>query len=311
MRLLRLLVPAVVVLAAACDRGATQQLAQLAHADSLRTDSLLAIKNDLLSELMTSTQFVNDLNGEMAKLESHSPAALSTRLTSESDLAAVKEERAAVVKRLSQLVARLDSSEARVESLRSRAAKLARRDSTLLAQVAWYEKTVADMRQTVADQKAEYESVIAKQNAQIASLNARVDTVTSDNVRLSGEKLALADTVGALTTEKNRAYYVIGTKDELIRQGILVEEGHRRFLIVGGRSVSLARNLDPSKFTRIDRLRDRTITFPSGDYTIFTRQDSAYASPFATHDGKLTGGLRIDQPDRFWEASRFLVILKA
>ncbi len=311
MRFLRLLVPAVVVLAAACDRGAKQQLAQLAHADSLRTDSLLAIKNDLLSELMTSTQFVNDLNGEMTKLKSHSPATLSTRLTSESDLAAVKEERAAVVKRLSELVARLDSSQARVESLRSRAAKLARRDSTLMAQVAWYEKTVADLRQTVEDQKAEFEAVIARQNTQIAALNARVDTVTTDNVRLAGEKLALADTVGALTTEKNTAYYVIGTKDELIKQGILVEEGHRRFLIAGGRSVSLARNLDPSKFTRIDRLRDRTIAFPSGDYTIFTRQDPAYASPFAAHDGKLAGGLRIEQPDRFWETSPFLVILKA
>jgi hypothetical protein len=310
MRLLRVLVPAIVVLAAACDHGAKQQLAQLAHADSLRTDSLLAIKNDLLSELMTSTQFVNDLNGEMSKLKAHPPAMLSTRLTNESDLAAVKEERAAVVKRLSQLVARLDSSQARVEALRSRAAKLARRDSTLLAQVAWYEKTVADLRQTVEDQKAEYESVIAKQNTQIASLSARVDTVTTDNVRLSGEKLALSDTVGALTTEKNTAYYVIGTKDELVKEGILVEEGHRRFLLVGGRSVSLARSLDPSKFTRIDRLRDRTITFPAGEYTIFTRQDPTYASPFAADDGKLTGGLRIDQPDRFWESSRFLVILK-
>jgi hypothetical protein len=40
-----------------------------------------------------------------------------------------------------------------------------------------------------------------------------------------------------LTTEKNTAYYVIGTKDELVKQGILVEEGRKRFLLVGGRSV--------------------------------------------------------------------------
>ena len=47
MRALRLLVPCALLLAA-CDNQAKQQLATLAHADSLRTDSLVSIKNDLL-----------------------------------------------------------------------------------------------------------------------------------------------------------------------------------------------------------------------------------------------------------------------
>ena len=310
MRPIRFLVPALIVLAAACEHGPKQQLTQLAHADSLRTDSLLAIKNDLLNEVMASTQFVNTLNAELAKLTSHTPPTLSTHLGSESDLAAMKEERAAIVQRLSQVVARLDSSDARIASLRTRAAKLARRDSTLLAQVAWYEKTVADLRQTVEAQRAAYEAVIAKQNVQITALNARVDTVTTTNVRLAGEKVALADTVSALTTEKNTAYYVIGTKDELLKQGILVEEGHRRFLIVGGRTLSLARDLDPTKFTRIDRQRDRTIPLPSGQFTIFTRQDPSFASAPAASDGKFSGDLHIERPDEFWQTSRFLVLLK-
>ena len=28
-------------------------------------------------------------------------------------------------------------------------------------------------------------------------------------------------------------------------------------------------------------------------------------------DGKLAGGLRIDQPERFWEPSKFLIIVKS
>ncbi|HXT14066.1 MAG TPA: hypothetical protein VN706_00455 [Gemmatimonadaceae bacterium] len=310
MRLSRLLVAGTVLLGA-CDTQAKQQLRALAHADSMRTDSLVGVKNDLLSEVMTSTQFVNDVNTEMAKLKSHTPAKLSTTLSSESDIAAIKEERRAVVQRIHELVARLDSSEARVASLRARAAKLSKHDSTLVAQVAQYEKTIADLRQTVEQQKAEYEATIAKQNQQIASLNSRVDTMSRENVRLAGEKTALTDTVSTLTTEKNTAYYVIGTKNELIKQGVLVEEGHKRLLVVGSRTVSPARELDPSKFTRIDRLRDRVINFPAGDYTIFSRQNPSYASPFAGKDGKMSGGLRIDQPERFWEPSRFLIIVKA
>lgn len=313
MRASRLILPllAAASLLVGCDTKAKQQLATLAHADSLRTDSLVSIKNDLLNEVMTSTQFVNDLNVEMAKLKSHAPAKLDTRLTRESDVESIKEERAAVVKRISELVARLDSSEARVASLRARAAKLSLHDSSLTAQVAEYEKTIVDLRQTVETQKAEYEATIAKQNQQIAALNSKVDTVTQQNVKLAGEKTALIDTVGELTTEKNTAYYVIGTKDDLIRQGILVEEGQKRFVIVGGRTVAPARDLDPSKFTKIDRLRDRVINLPAGDYEILSRQNPAFASPFVARDGKISGGLRIDQPEQFWAASRFLIIVKA
>lgn len=310
MRALRVVLPCLVLLAA-CDTQAKEQLRTLAHADSLRTDSLVSIKNELLSEVMTGTQFVNDINTEMAKLKSHPPAKLNTKLSSESDIAAIKEERAAVVSRIQELVARLDSSEARVASLRARASRLSKHDSTLVAQVAEYEKTIADLRQTVEQQKADYEATIAKQNVQIAALNSKIDTVTKANVQLAGEKAALTDTVSELTTEKNTVYYVIGTKDELVKQGILVEEGHRRFLIAGGRPTAPARNLDPSKFTRIDRLRDRVITFPAGEYTIFSRQNPSFASPLGSKDGKLTGGIRIEQPERFWEASKFLIIVKS
>ena len=310
MRLSRLLLPCLVLLGA-CDTKAKEQLLTLAHADSVRTDSLVSIKNDLLNEVMTSTQFVNDINTEMAKLKSRKPAKLNAPLTSESDIAAMKEERSAVVSRIRELVARLDSSEARVASLRSRASKLSKQDSSLVSQVAEYEKTIAGLRETVAQQKADYDAIIAKQNTQIAALNSKVDTVTRENVQLAGEKTALIDTVGTLTSEKNTAYYVIGTKDELVKQGVLVEEGHKRFVLVGGRTVAPARDLDPSKFTKIDRLRDRTINFPAGEYIIFTRQSPTFASPFTSKDGKLSGGIRIDQPEKFWEPSKFLIIVKS
>ena len=310
MRALRLLVP-IVVLVAACDTQAKNQLRTLAHTDSLRTDSIVSIKNDLLNELMSSTQFVNDLNTEVAKVKARQSSKLGVKLTRESDMGAVKEERAAVVARIKELVARLDSSEKRIASLRTRAASLAKHDSTIVAQVDAYEKTISDLRQTVEQQKSEYESTIAKQTVQIAQLTSRVDTVTRDNVRLAGEKLALTDTVAQLTTEKNIAFYVIGTKDDLVHQGVLVEEGHKRFVVLGGRTVTLARDLDTTKFTKIDRLRDRVINFPAGDYTIFTRQNPTFASPFAARDGKMSGGLRIDQPEQFWEPSRFLIILKS
>ena len=50
--------------ATACDRG---KLRELARVDSLRSDSLVRIKDEMLNEVMSSTQFVNDLNAEIGR----------------------------------------------------------------------------------------------------------------------------------------------------------------------------------------------------------------------------------------------------
>lgn len=302
MRSLRRFVPCVLLLAA-CVSESKQKLATLARTDSLRTDSLVGIKNDLLNEVMTSTQFVASINDELAKLKSKTPAKLTAAKASESTITDIKAQRAEVLTRIRSLVARLDSSDARMEALRARAAKLSKHDSTLVAQVERYSRTIADLRATVERQKAEY-------SATIAALNSKIDTLNTANVQLAGEKAALTDTVNVLNTERNTVYYVVGTKDELIERGILVEEGHKSLFILGSRPVALARELDPSKFTRIDRLQDRVINLPAGDFKIFSRQNPAYASPFATKDGKISGGLHVDQPEKFWEPSRFLVLVK-
>lgn len=310
MRNLRFLIPCLALLAA-CDTKAKEQLATLSHVDSLRTDSLVAIKNDLLNEVMTSTQFVNDINSQIAKLKFASETKLNTKTATESDLSKMKEERTIIVSKIRELVARLDTSERRLSSLRSRASSLAKHDSTLMTQIAQYEQNIADLRKTVDQQKAEYQAIIDRQNTQIAALTSKVDTVTTENVRLAGERAALVDTVSNLTTEKNTVYYAIGSRDELVKKGILVEEGHRRFLFLGSRPVALARDLDPAKFTQIDRLKDRTINFPDAKpYMIFTRHNPTFAAPLAQKDGKLAGGLRIDQPEKFWEPSKFLVIVR-
>lgn len=300
------LVPVALVAAAAlaaCNGEVKQQLATVQHTDSLRVDSLSNIRKELLEEVMTSTQFVNQINTELAKakaLSSTTPAQLETN----AEVSQVNEERKRVMLKITHLVARLDSVQTRVASLRSRVSQLSQKDSALVAQVAAYEKTIGDLQASAEKQRADFQGVIDKQNTQIASLNSTVDTLTH-------VKMALTDTVGQLTTEKNTAYYIVGTKDELVQKGILVEEGHKRFFLVGGRKTEPARNLDPASFTKIDRLSNRTISLPDGEYEIWSRQDPTYAQPQTSKDGKISGGLTIDQPERFWGPSRFLIIVRS
>jgi hypothetical protein len=302
----RLLTVTALVALAACDTAAKRQIAQ---SDSARGDSLVRIKDEMLNEVMASTQFVNDLNTEIAKLKNPPKAGL--RVGSEAPNGQAKADRQAVTERVRELVARLDSSEARVASLRVRAASLSKRDGQLAEQVALYEKTIGDLRTAAENQRAEMQAIIDEQGTKIVALSSKVDTVTQDNVRLAGERAALSDTVGQLTTEKNRVYYVVGTRDELIKKGVVVEEGPKPVLgIFGSRPVVPARKLDPALFTSLDRLRDRTIQLPEGQYSLVSRQDLAFATPAERKEDRVAGTLQINAPEKFWEPSKFLVLVR-
>ncbi|HUX34083.1 MAG TPA: hypothetical protein VMV51_09425 [Gemmatimonadaceae bacterium] len=297
--LLLLLIPTLF----ACDTGAKQQLVALANVDSLRQDSLLNVKNQLLNDVLVSTQFVNDINAEIAKARSLPKARNATALASPAEGAKITEDRAEVLRNIRMVVQRLDAASARVVRLRREAAALSQHDSTLTQQIAEYENTIAGFRATIENQKQQFQAIVDSQNVYIASLHSTVDTLT--NV-----KAALADTMGQLIAQRNTAYYIVGTRDELERDGILVEEGRRQFWLVGNRRVEPSRTLEPAAFTRIDITTDTSITLPDGEYSIFSRQDPELTRPFAVKDGRITGGLSITNPREFWAPSRFLILMK-
>ena len=299
-------IPAVLLTAAtfaACDNGTKQQLATVAKVDSLRVDSLSTVRKELLEEVMTSTQFVNQINTELAKARAIA-AKPAPQLESTAEMSQVNDQRKAIVARITHLVARLDSVQNRLAATRKRASEMSQKDSALVAQVAEYEKSIADLQASAERQRTQFQSTIDSQTVRIASLSKEVDTLTV-------VRTALVDTVHTLVNEKNTAYYIVGTKEELIKKGILAQEGGKRFLLVGSRNIAPARELDPSAFTKIDRLANRTITLPEGEYKILSRQNPAYVTPQAQKDGKIAGGLTIDQPERFWETSRFLIIVRS
>jgi predicted nucleic acid-binding Zn-ribbon protein len=291
------------VAVAACNTEVKQQLATIAHTDSLRVDSLTAVRQELMQELTASTGFVTEINKELAKARVLAPKP-GTSLETSTEMTATNEQRKAVVARIAHLVARLDSVQNRLAATRSRVAQLTKQDSALVAQVAAYEKSVADLQAQAAKERSDFQLVINQKTTEIAGLNSRIDT-------LNTVRTALVDTVGQLTSEKNTAYYVIGTRDELIQKGVLVAEGGKRFFILGGRQVSPARDLNPSNFTKIDRLSERNIALPEGEYRIISRQNPAFVKAQVMKDGKMSGGITIEQPEQFWGTSRFLIIVRS
>jgi hypothetical protein len=275
--------------------GLTKALAEARAAE--------AQKDSLLTEVLETTQFVSDLNGELAR------AKVATLSTEDGDPGVPgsrqdRQQREATLNHISQVIDRLNESEVKLTETENRVKNAKIKNARLLAQITTYKQTIEDLKAAAEQQRVEQESIIADQRLQIASLAGRVDT-------LNQEKGWLIDTVAHLTAYKNRVYYAVGTKDELIKKGVVTKEGSK-FLIFGGTRLEPARRPNLDAFTMIDKTQTLSIPLPRSDkkYKIVSRQSPEFLSGDVTEKGEVKGVVEIVAPEEFWSASKYLILVQ-
>jgi hypothetical protein len=293
---------AVLAVLALAATGCNRSQAELAKALA-ESKAAEAQKDSLLTEVLETTQFVSDLNSELAKAKTlavSSDGADPGMPGSQQD----REERKATLERIQQVIARLNESEAKLTATENRAKNAKIRNARLLAQIATYKQTIEDLKTAAEQQRSEQEAIIADQRNQIASLSGQVDEL---NVRTT----SLRDTVAHLTAYKNRVYYAIGTKDELLRNGVVTKEGSK-FLIFGGTRLEPARKPNLDAFTMIDKTQTVSIPLPRADkrYKIVSRQNPELLAGDVTGKGEIQGVVEIASPEEFWSASRYLILVQ-
>jgi hypothetical protein len=159
---------------------------------------------------------------------------------------------------------------------------------------------VEEHLRTIEGQK----DMISTYLVRIAELETQVTALTDSTRKLTEANEILADSLRRITTRANAAWYVVGTREQLVRAGVLTEEGG----VLGfGKSLTPSRAMTRNVFTRIDRLRDTVIALPEAkEYRIISRHDPGLVSVEAS---SLGGTLRIKNPERFWSASGWLIIV--
>lgn len=295
MRRILFVVP--LVLAMACNQHKEELAKALADAQSLAAE-----KDSLITEVLETSKFVNGINEELAKARS---AVVASAAQPEGGTPAERDRaaRTAALERVQALVGRLNETEQRLEQSTQRARSLSGRNSTLLKQIEAYKVSIDSLQATALRTETELRATIDSQNVQIAGLNSQLDTARV-------VQAALHDTVSNLTTYKNTVYYVAGTEEELIKKGIVVKEGSK-FLFFGGKQLHPARALDSSVFTAIDKTTETTIPLPANhQYKLVSRQDVDAADSTSFKDGKVSGELKIQQPETFWAPSKYLILVQ-
>lgn len=255
--------------------------------------TVAAQQDSLMQGFTASTKLLEDIDAELSKvkgLHAHVPLDVKQGDAAKDPQTAY---RASLLGKVQEVTKLLTQSRARVASLKAQNGELG-------GKVAQYEQTIASL-----------EGLVESQKQQIAVLTGQVDSLTSANTTLASEKTAVTDTLTTVRKEANTVYYVVGTKDDLIKRGIVVEEGSK-FLFFGHKVLVPARHLDPSAFTAMNKWEDTPITLPSADrrFRIVSRHDAALLTQEKDSAGKADGALHVQQPSEFWSTSKFLIIVE-
>jgi len=293
---------ALLVLIAITVAGCNRSRADLAKALA-ESKAAEAQKDSLLTEVLETTQFVSDLNSELAKTKAVAEASDGSDRGmpgTQQD----REDRKATLVHIQQVISRLNESETKLIATENRVKNAKVRNARLLAQITTYKQTIEDLRTAAEQQRAEHEAIIADQRNQITSLSGQVD-------ELNVQTASLRDTVGHLTAYKNRVYYAVGTKDELLRNGVVTREGSK-FLFFGGTRLEPARKPNLEAFTLIDKTQTLSIPLPRSDktYKIVSRQSPEFLAGDVSETGEVKGTLEIASPEEFWSASKFLIVVQ-
>jgi hypothetical protein len=206
------------------------------------------------------------------------------------------------VRQRQEMLRRVDALVVRARETAKEVAALKERERQLLAENGQLKDSLsADAQRLALDaqQLAEMRGTIEQQAQMIAALQARLDEFDK---QLAAER-----------SSANRAYYVIGTEDELVEKGVIVREGGTNLLIKRiGRTLVPARQLKKEAFTSIDAREVHAINVPDTTkrYQIVSRQSLDDAKIEARDGSSFRGSLAIPDAEKFWAPSRYLIIVQ-
>jgi hypothetical protein len=301
-----------VAAASGCGRDTARRL--IGGSTSSAVDSLVALRAEveilraasaerdtLLQQVRETQDFIDSVDADLAHLAG--PDALSVPLVAGETVDTALSVRELMRRRLQVVADRLARSESEARERAERLRVLAGRNEALEARVTELDSSVARFR-----------SIVQGQQEQIASLLARVDTLERANAALAAERGVLADSVQRLVASADSVFVVAASRADLLRAGVVVEEGGTKVPLLGRLNAVIvpARAPRAAVFAVLDRRRDVTIPLPNEGraYRIVSPHDPALLEPAQPGNPVVRGALRIGDPVRFWAGSRYLVLVE-
>lgn len=186
----------------------------------------------------------------------------------------------------------LEENRAKIASLERTSAQL--RKANL--RIDELEKTIANLTAELGEKGAEIERLraeLGRREHEVVQLTQQVEETQQQLDNLSGDKIELEN-------QLNTVYYIVGVEKELRDAQIINKQG---FI---GRTLTVS-STDLRSFTQADSRLLREIPLGYKKVSLVTSHPEGSYQLIVDAD-KVATKLVIDNPDRFWESSKILVI---
>ncbi len=286
--------------------GGIRQQDAPAHATS-RADSLArelarlrtvsAEKDSALAQVRETQDVVDAISRELSSIPGVDRRRMVVNAGNESQPVNIEQVIAEKITRARALVEQSDST---IREREHRITALLGETDSLKADAATFRESIETML-----------AMIDKQRAELERLTARVAELESAQELLKRENTELSDTVGALRARENAVYVAVGTEAELLRAGVVVRAGGANMgFWRPGQTLIPAKNPPRSAFRSLDMSQVREIDLPDGaGYRIVSNHNPEFLS--RTRGNMIRGSVEIRDAERFWEAGRFLILVRA
>lgn len=153
-------------------------------------------------------------------------------------------------------------------------------------------------------QITERDTQIAALKDDLSKLHFSVDNLNASVDSLKTERSQLQANVEEKVNNLNTAYYVADDKKQLIADNIIAKTGG---FIGLGKTNQLKQNFNESKFTKVDIRSLAEVSISSKKYQIVTTHPAS-SYQVETDEKGIAQKMKITNPEKFWSASKYLVI---
>lgn len=159
----------------------------------------------------------------------------------------------------------------------------------------------------IKNQMIEKDSELTALNEKLASLNTQVAQLETSVNTLTIEGAEKSKRIAEETLALHTAYFIVDKSKVLEDKNIIDRKGG---LLGIGKTSKLASNIDNNKFTRIDFTQTTSIPVNSEDAKIITsHSNDSYSLEKDIKNDKMIKNILISNPEKFWSASKYLVVV--
>lgn len=267
--------------------------------DSLKkaNAALVTERNNVVAERDSVYAMLNAVDSTFNELESEYAAAMQEMNSKNPE---VKQRK--LSDRIAALQETLASNKEKIKQLNGRINNLSSKNKDLQAYIVRLEERSAAQEAQIVELTSQLEHMageLEESKKVVKGLNKNVDDLTASNQ----EKDQL---IAKQISDANRAWFVVGTYDDLKDAGIVSKSGG--FIGIGRKQGTVA-NMNTEKFTEIDRTKVTTITINLKKPILVTQHpEGSYEFVPSEENKKVTAYLRILNPKLFWQYTDYLVI---